>query len=187
MPGHRLAPSSSLSVHLFSTSLISSSLGFILFVFELLLKRINLLVLVLVVDGTHLARQGCQLFKVQVAECLAGYPRILAEGIDPVPVGGVNTILLQLVQSTRPQALLLRKPALFASRIYDTLQGLAHLHIFALGHLMQMLGTAPRPLAHQLALVAVCITSMMHLVKHGIKPSVVSHLSHFLTVLSLNK
>ena len=133
---------------------------------------LNMFILALTVNGSHLARQCGQFFKVQVLEGLAGNPRILAKGVDLGPVGGVNTILLQLMKRTGAELLLLGLPAFFATRVNEPLKGFAHLHILTLGHLVEMLGTAPCPLAHELALVPIGIATVVHLVEHGIKPSV---------------
>ena len=138
-------------------------------------------VLALVVDGSHLARQCGQFVKVQVLEGLAGNPRILAKGVDLGPVGSVDAILLQLVKRTGAQLLLLGLPSLFAARVNEPLKGLAHLHILALGHLAQVLGPAPSPLANKLALVAVGVAAVVHLVEHGIKSSETS--AHNLALL----
>ena len=122
-------------------------------------------------DG-HLA----QFLATQTAEWLARYAHVLAEGIDTVPVCGVNTHLLHLVKGNAaltPQFLTCCLSATPAGK--HPLHGSAEIVILLSAHFAQAVCTPAGGLEHKVTLQFLTVAVVGQPVENRIESTVVLH------------
>lgn len=130
------------------------------------------------VDGPDLAPELNQVIDREPGEFLSGYARVAAEGVHPVPVGGIDAGFLHQLESGTT---LLAKLVLVAVLAFEIIAASV---ILLACHLFQTVGAAIGVLPYELSLDLVAVADDTHRTDGGIEPPEVSYqLFHYLLPL----